>query len=253
MPPLRITHEGAVAPSFIPGIVICRPTLRMCIIRRAFCLLLGGNLRGALPHAPQGSTTLDPYSDTVVHTFTPFSRWGNTCAVICVQKTITILKNGYGTATVHGLGGVPPPAGCCASGENKKKPTGKYAFRVGLFHYFHNARGLCYVVNLYSDLFQTRRSISFAPSSFTRKIACSTAYPLRGEACRGNAPARGYRGQAAPCSGFPYRKNANFVKISCIFVSDFPNAKRGKNHAKNKQKYGHNIRRNPSQKAGFVL
>ena len=61
------------------------------------------------------------------------------------QRKIVRLRVGCATGTRPRAGRCEtPPAGCCASGENEKKPAGKCTFLTGFFLHFHCARGLSF-------------------------------------------------------------------------------------------------------------
>ena len=80
-----------------------------------------------------------------------------------------------------------PPAGCCASGENEKKPAGKCTFLTGFFLHFHCARGLSFRF----PKFRAERSLKY-------KFSASH------KGCRADGPAAGGTGAAqAPAPSFP--------------------------------------------------
>ena len=74
-----------------------------------------------------------------------------------------------------------PPAGCCASGENEKKPAGKRTFLTGFFLHFHCARGL---------------SFRFPKFHAERRRGKKSSSSQNG--CRGNPPAVGVQGARSP-------------------------------------------------------
>ena len=74
-----------------------------------------------------------------------------------------------------------PPAGCCASGENEKKPAGKCTFLTGFFLHFHCARGL---------------SFRFLKLHAERSLKYKSSVPQKGS--RGDAPGAGVRGLRRP-------------------------------------------------------
>ena len=102
---------------------------------------------GRCPTPPQGTASLAPsFGYRCVHFQTVFPMEQPAYSNLPQIKIAALQTSG--TIAIHQSTGwrCLPPAGCCASGENKKKPTRKLAFHVGLFHYFHYARGLCCVV-----------------------------------------------------------------------------------------------------------
>ena len=128
---------------------------------------------------------------------------------------------------LHGLGGVPPPTGCRASGENKKKPMGKFTFhrlpdalhpgKTGItpeekacflsrrFLVFSAPVGLVSVVSFDAVCLQNRflYSFRFLPS-FPLPGGNAFVLPYNRFACwvQGGTPCRGVQGLRKPLLRF---------------------------------------------------
>ena len=125
-----------------------------------------GETCGASPHPPAGTLSLHPFSGTgnlYVASNVPVKQ-SNMHTYFCRER-MCFCELGARTA---GHAETPlqkehcdfaswlrhcrpragrcetPPAGCCASGENEKKPAGKFTFLTGFFLHFHCARGLSF-------------------------------------------------------------------------------------------------------------
>ena len=140
--------------------------------------------RGVSPHTPQGALPLDPFSGNCnSYQTNSFPVQQKRRTEIPSHRKIVFLRVGCGTAT-HGLGGGTPPAGCYASGENEKKPAGKFTFLTGFFLHFHSARGLSF-----------RFLTQHAERSRKKQSSASQI------GCRGNPPAVGVQGARSPLLG----------------------------------------------------
>ena len=186
------------------------------VIEQAMSRCNMGNHAWLRPCTPQGISSLDPFCGRFWLTARTMPRCslentGNT------QKALYKIRLSYCKLKValppHGLGGVPPPTGCCASGENKKKPTGKFTFRVGLFPYFHCARGAYFVRAFRSYPLANISSLFTILPSFPLPGGNAFVLPYNRFACwvQGGTPCRRGSGAAAAVPQ-PIRKKALCMK-----------------------------------------